>query len=66
MNEQDKEYLRDLFAGFSVCGLIISGKHAVEEIPFMAYKMADSMIEFKDFKDIGIKGVRKKKSIKQG
>lgn len=64
MSEQDKEYLRDLFAGFSVCGLIISGKHAVEEIPFMAYKMADSMIEERKSSGEGIVTIKRKAKTK--
>lgn len=62
MTEQDKEYLKDLFAGFAMCGLVIGGKHSSEEMSLMAYKIAETMIDVKEFKDVGIKGVRKRKT----
>lgn len=64
MTEQDKEYLRDLFAGFAMCGLVINGKYATDEIALMAYKMAETMVDVKEFRDVGIKGVRKKRTTK--
>lgn len=62
MTEQDKEYLKDLFAGFAMCGLVIGGKYSPEEMSLMAYKIAETMIDVKEFKDVGIKGVRKRKA----
>jgi hypothetical protein len=51
MNEQDKEYLRDLFAGFALCG-ILSCDYSVDEEPAkLAYKYADAMLEARKLKD---------------
>ena len=45
LSEQDKEYLRDLFAGFALCG-ILSCDYSVDEEPAkLAYKYADEMME---------------------
>jgi hypothetical protein len=44
MNEQD---LRDCFAMFAMCGLIMN-KGIVEKIPELSYAMADAMLEARD------------------
>lgn len=62
--DKDKEYLRDFFAGFAMCGLIINNKYTTNEVALMSYKMAEAMIDAKEFMDVGIKGVRKKRSSK--
>jgi hypothetical protein len=62
MTDQDKEMLRDVFAGLAMCGWIISGDYPNEQIPNIAYAMADEMIEARNAKpEIGIKTVRKGK-----
>ncbi len=45
MTDQDKEMLRDVFAGLAMCGWIISGDYPNDQIPNIAYAMADEMIE---------------------
>ena len=45
MNDQDKEHLEALYAGFAMVGFIINGDYTVEEIPTLAKKMAASMME---------------------
>ena len=51
LSEQDKEYLRDLFAGFALCG-ILSCDYSVDEEPAkLAYKYADEMMEAREGKD---------------
>jgi hypothetical protein len=44
MNDED---LRDLFAGLAMQGLLANGDYSAQEIPRMAYKMSDAMIEAK-------------------
>ena len=62
MTDQDKEMLRDIFAGLALCG-ILSCDYAVDEEPaVLAYKYADEMMEArKPREEIGIKTVRKGK-----
>lgn len=45
MNDQDKEHLEALYAGFAMVGFIINGDYTVEEIPSLSKKMAASMME---------------------
>ena len=45
MNDQDKEHMRIMFAGFIVCGMIM--KHENVD-PRMIWNMADAMIDAKD------------------
>lgn len=60
MTDQDKEMLRDIFAGLAMCGWVMNGDYSKEEIPNMAYAMADEMMEARKPKEeIGIKTVRK-------
>lgn len=60
MTDQDKEMLRDIFAGLALCG-ILSCDYSVDEEPaVLAYKYADDMMEARKPKEeIGIKTVRK-------
>jgi hypothetical protein len=45
MNEQDKEHMRILFAGFIACGMIMK----YEDVdPRTIWNMADAMIDAKD------------------
>jgi hypothetical protein len=63
MTDQDKEMLRDVLAGLSMCGYLINGDYSKEEIPHLAYAMADEMMEARKPKEeIGIKTVRKSRS----
>lgn len=45
MNEQDKEYLRDLLAGFALAGLLMRGGNKLEQLAEGAYSIADDMLE---------------------
>ena len=57
MTDQDTEMLKDIFAGLAMCGYIINGDYSKEEIPHLAYAMANEMMETRN--PIGIKTVRK-------
>jgi len=59
MNDEDKGMLRDIFAGLAMNGWIISGDYPNDQIPNIAYAMADEMIEARKPQEIGIKTVRK-------
>lgn len=48
MSEQDKEYLRDLLAGFALAGLLMRGNNKLESIAEGAYSLADDMLEARD------------------
>ena len=45
MNEQDKEYLEALYAGFAMAGYLMNGDYTAEEIPGLAKRMAKRMLE---------------------
>ena len=45
MNEQDKEYLEALYAGFAMVGYLMNGDYTPEEIPSRAKQMARAMME---------------------
>lgn len=45
MNEQDKEYLEALYAGFAMVGYLMNGGYTAEEIPGLAKRMAKRMLE---------------------
>jgi len=61
MTDQDKEHLRDLFAGFALCGILACDYSVDEEPAKLAYKYADEMMEARN-PEIGIKTVRKGRS----
>ena len=52
MTDQDKEYLRDLFAGFAMNGLIgcSGGKFDMDAVAESCYKQADAMMEARNAK----------------
>lgn len=64
MNEED---LRDCFAMFTLCGIVMRGigDDVIEEVASNAYKMADAMLEARKAKDeagiAAVKRVRKAK-----
>ena len=65
MNEQDKEYLRDLLAGFAMAGLLMRGNNKLEQIPPAAYEMADQMMEVRDPEEsIGLPAIKRKARVK--
>ena len=60
MNEND---LRDCFAMFAMCGWIMNGDYSKEEIPSLAFDMADAMLEArKGNGSIGLPPVRARKT----
>jgi hypothetical protein len=60
MTEQDKEYLRDLFAGFALIGLLIRGNDKLEQLPSGAYALADHMLEARKPPEEGIVAIKRK------
>jgi len=60
MTDQDKEYLRDLLAGFALAGLLMRGNNKLEEIAEGAYALADHMIEARKENGEGIVAIKRK------
>jgi hypothetical protein len=61
MTDQDKEYLRDLFAGFAMCGLISHGDKPLERVAETSYAIADAMFEFRDPQEtVGLPAIKKR------
>lgn len=67
MNEQDKEYLRDLIAMFAMNGLLSNGLTDYS-VATVAYKMADQMMEARKPKEEeGILAIKPtKKTVRKG
>lgn len=64
MTDQDKEMLRDVFAGLALNGLLTEAKEdwSDQAIAELSYSLADAMMEARKPKEeIGIKTVRKTK-----
>lgn len=64
MTDQDKEMLRDVFAGLALNGLLTEarGDWSDQAIAELSYSLADAMMEARKPKEeIGIKTVRKTK-----
>ena len=62
MNEED---LRDCFAMFAMCGWIMNGDYSKDEIPNLAYNMADAMLEArKPEETIGLPAIKRKAKAK--
>lgn len=64
MTDQDKEMLRDVFAGLALNGLLTEarGDWSDQAIAELSYSLADAMMEARKPKEeIGIKTVRKSK-----
>jgi hypothetical protein len=61
MTDDDK-YLRDLFAGFAMNGLIScsGGKFDMDAVAESSYKQADAMIEARKIKEDGIVSIPKR------
>jgi hypothetical protein len=61
MNDQDKEYLRDLIAMFAMTGMLMRGSNKLEQIPEAAYEMADHMMEARDPEEtVGLPAIKKR------
>ena len=63
MTEEEKGMLRDIFAGLAMNGWIISGDYPNEQIPNIAYAMADAMMEAREPKlTIGLPAIKRKRT----
>jgi hypothetical protein len=66
MNDQDREYLRDLIAMFAMNGIIARGGLHPELMPEdcisrRSYELADAMLEARDPKEtIGLPAIKKR------
>jgi hypothetical protein len=61
MTDQDKEYMRDLFAGFAMCGLLAHGDKPLERVAETAYAIADAMFVFRGPEEtIGLPAIKRK------
>lgn len=61
MTDQDKEYLRDLLAGFALAGLLMRGNNKLEQISESAYSLADDMLDARNPKEEGIVAIKRRK-----
>ena len=60
MTDQDKEYLRDLFAGFALTGLLMRGNNKLEQLASGAYALADEMLEARKPNEEGIVAIKRR------
>jgi hypothetical protein len=60
MTDQDKEYLRDLLAGFALTGLLMRGNNKLEELAVGAYALADDMLEARKQSGEGIVAIKRR------
>lgn len=62
MTDDDKEYMRTLFAGFALCGAIMSRDSWTPE---GMWEIADAMVEAKDKPEEGIVSIKKRKYVRK-
>jgi len=65
MNDQDREYLRDLIAMFAMNGIIARGGLHPELMPEEAmarrsYEVADAMLEARSQETVGLPAIKKR------
>ena len=60
MTDQDKEYLRDLLAGFALIGLLMRNNNKLEQLPHGAYALADEMLEARKPREEGIVAIKRR------
>ena len=60
MTDQDREYLRDLLAGFALTGLLMRGNNKLEQLASGAYCLADDMLEARKPREEGIVAIKRK------
>ena len=60
MTAQDKEYLRDLLAGFALTGLLMRGDNKLEHWASGAYALADDMLEARKPREEGIVAIKRR------
>ena len=61
MSDSDKETLRDVFAGLAAMALIMRGVPE-ENVPTMAYDMADRLMEARDPEPVGLPAIKRKRT----
>lgn len=63
MTDQDKEYLRDLFAGFALNGLLKEANNDWNDqaIAELSYTLADAMMEARKPREEGIVAIKRRK-----
>ena len=64
MTDQDKEYLRDLLAGFALIGLLMRNNNKLEQWPNGAYALADDMLEARKQNEEGIVAIKRRAKAK--
>ena len=64
MNEQDREHLEAIYAGFAMIGFLINGDYSLEEIPSKSKTIAKAMIE-DEVEESGIVAIKKKKYVRK-
>lgn len=71
MNDQEKEYLRDLIAMFAmngILGMLKGGNEALitvqESVSKYSYEMADAMLEARKPQEEGIVAIKRKVKVK--
>jgi len=61
MNDQDREYLRDLMAMFALNGILSCNYDVGEDPAVLAYKYADEMMEARDPEEtVGLPAIKKR------
>lgn len=65
MSDQDKEMLRDIFAGLALVGIVIKyGGEDTESASITAYEYADQMMKAREIEEGGIVAVKPKRRVK--
>jgi hypothetical protein len=61
MTEEDKGMLRDIFAGLSMCGLVMRNIGTPQDMAEASYRMADALMEAREPKEtIGLPAIKKR------
>ena len=63
MTEEDKGMLRDIFAGLSMCGLVMRNIGTPQDMAEASYRMADALMEAREPKEtIGLPAIKRKRT----
>ena len=61
MTEEDKGMLRDIFAGLSMCGLVMRNIGTPQDMAEASYRMADALMEAREPKStIGLPAIKRR------
>ena len=61
MTEEDKGMLRDIFAGLSMCGLVMRNIGTPQDMAEASYRMADALMEAREPKEtIGLPAIKRR------